>query len=109
MAGATPAATSELQMVYPNESYRYALNELNGISQTSPETIVLRGDLDGIFPFCKPKNLGLEAISKCSSGLNQHPMIPPHTQLTCRLRLQDPLHLRLIDSQIADNMFFRLG
>ena len=96
------------KFVFKHPSYEYALNELNAVAEVGgKQAIILQADLDGVFPLSRPKNLGLEAISRCHSGLNQHPLIPPHTELTIRMRLNDPLHLRVIDSGIDDSIFFK--
>lgn len=95
------------KFLFQQRSYRFALNELNAVAKVAgKQAVILQADLDGVFPLSRPKNLGLEAISRCHSGLNQHPMIPPHTELTIRMRLNDPLHLRVIDSGIDDSIFF---
>ena len=92
---------------YPN--YEYALNQLNALDRKDPKAVILASDLDGIFPFTRPKNLGLEAIQQCPSGFNQYPLIPPNTEVTVRMRLCDPLHLRLGDSGCPDSKFFGSG
>ena len=91
---------------YQSSSFKYALNQFNCLNKTGDNQVVLAGDLDGIFPISKPKNLSLEKIYHCSSGLNQKPLIPPHTELTIRIRLNDPLHLRVIDTKCEDNIYF---
>ena len=95
------------KFVFKHPSYEYAINELNAVAETNgKQAVILQADLDGVFPLSRPKNLGLEAISRCHSGLNQHPLIPPHTEITIRMRLEDPLHVRIIDSGINDLNFF---
>ena len=101
------ATDDETKFLYKSPSYEYALNSLNAVGKkTGKKAVQLKSDLDGIFLLSRPKNLGLEAISKCHSGYNQHPLIPPNTEICIRMRLNDPLHLRLIDSGIDDADFF---
>ena len=55
----------------------------------------------------RPKNQTIEQIYDCeTSGLNQLPLIPPHTEITLRLKLNDPIHLRCIDSFCPSLKFF---
>ena len=89
-------------------SYHYALDQVNSQNAKDDEKkILISSDLDGVL-FCgKPKNLTLEQIYGCASaGENQNALIPPFTQVTFRMRLADPLHLRVIDTGIPDNEFF---
>lgn len=98
-----------LKWYYKSANYEYALSALNALDRKNPKAVILASDLDGIFPLTRPKNLGLEAIGKCPTGFNQYPLIPPNTELTIRIRLCDPLHLRLGDSNCPDSKFFGSG
>ena len=97
------------KFLYKSPNYEYALMELNALNDKEPEAVILTADLDGIFPLSRPKNLGLEAISHCNTGLNQHPLIPPNTEITIRIRLADPLHFRLGDSGMPNSKYFNAG
>ena len=99
----------DTKFLYKSANYEYALNALNALDRKNPKAVILATDLDGIFPLSRPKNLGLEAIQKCPSGGNQYPMIPPNTEVTIRMRLCDPLHLRLGDSGCPNSKFFGSG
>ena len=99
----------DTKFLYKSANYEYALNALNALDRKNPKSVILASDLDGIFPLSRPKNLGLEAIQKCPSGGNQYPMIPPNTEVTIRMRLCDPLHLRLGDSGCPNSKFFGSG
>ena len=87
-------------------SYYYALNEMNCQQAQDGYPISVKGNIDGIFGFSRPKNSSLNAIYNCSEDSNAFPLFPPHTEICLRLRLADPLHLRIIDSQIEDSTFF---
>lgn len=100
---------SPLKWYYKSENYEYALRRLNALDSKNPKAVILASDLDGVFPLTRPKNLGLEAISKCPSGYNQYPLVPPNTEITIRMRLCDPLHLRLGDSGCPNSKFFGSG
>ena len=91
---------------YQSSDFKFALNQFNCLTKTGDDQVILAGDLDGIFPMSNPKNLALEKIYHCNSGLNQKPLIPPHTELTIRIRLNDPLHLRVIDTKCEDSIYF---
>ena len=99
----------DTKFLYKSDNYEYALRALDALDRKDPKAIILASDLDGIFPLTRPKNLGLEAIQKCRSGGNQYPMIPPNTEVTIRMRLNDPLHLRLGDSGCPNSKFFGSG
>lgn len=88
-------------------SYRFALKSVDMINKQKPKRVLISSDLDGVL-FCgKPKNLTLEQIYGCASaGENQNALIPPFTNITFRMRLADPLHLRAIDNGISDDDFF---
>ena len=88
-------------------SYWYTLNSVNCEKPDEKDAcVILRGSLAGIFPFCPPKNLTLNQILRCEPGLNQMPMLPPHCELTFRMRLQDPLHVRCIDNKEVAGQYF---
>lgn len=88
-------------------SYAYTLNCVDGKKADKPASVILQSDLFGVFPLCKPKNLTLEQILRCpSSGLNQAPLIPPGIEITIRMRLNDPLHYRIIDGGTPDISYF---
>ena len=98
----------DLQSFIKNPDYEYTLMELNakGADEDNPRICPVSGDIDGVLFLCKPKNLGLNSILGCDSGLNQHPILPPNTELHIRIRLNDPLQYRMIDSRMQHAMFF---
>ena len=89
-------------------AYHYALDTINATKQGDDRrAVILQSDLDGVFPMSRPKNLTIEQIYDCeTSGLNQLPLIPPHTEITLRLKLNDPIHLRCIDSFCPSIKYF---
>ena len=94
--------------IFKNQDYEYALNELNSKS-TKPggkRICQVSGDIDGMLYLSRPKNLTLNSITECDQGKNQHPILPPHTELVIKMRLNDPLTYRCIDTQMSDDVFF---
>ena len=90
-------------------AYYYALDQVNtGIRGVDGKDIIIQSNLDGIFPMSQPRNLTIEQIYDCedTAGLNQLPLIPPQTEITLRLRLNDPLFFRMIDSNCPTKKYF---
>ena len=87
-------------------SYEHALRSFDAVDDENGADVTLQSDLDGIFPLCRPKNMTLTQITRCETGENQHPLLPPGIELTIRIRLNDPLHFRTIDTHIEDDKFF---
>lgn len=94
-----------LKSFYKNPDFEYALNELNSVGGTGRK-VALSGDLDGILFLSKPKNLGLNSILQCDTGLNQHPILPPNCELKIKLKLNDPLPFRMIDTKMSPATYF---
>ena len=96
------ATDDETKFLYKSPSYEYALNSLNAVGKkTGKKAVQLKSDLDGIFLLSRPKNLGLEAMSRCHSGYNQHPLIPPNTEDVVVLGVPE-LKLANGEAEVAD-------
>ena len=98
----------EMKAYLKNPSFEYALMEVNAKGKNDSDIRIcpVSGDIDGMLFLSRPKNLGLNSILSCDEGLNQHPILPPNTELQIRIRLNDPLQFRLIDTRIDDSTFF---
>ena len=96
-----------LSKFYQSESYKYALSSFDCVKEDKDaRAITVRGNLYGIWPLSPPKNFTLDQISRCPSGMNLPPLLPPQTELTIRMRLAEPLYKRAIDSMQGDDNFF---
>ena len=100
--------TKALKFVLKNPKFEDVLMEVNGVGRNNnnPRICPLSGDLDGILFLSKPKNLSLNSNEACDHSLNQHPILPPNCELQIRLRLNDPLQFRMIDTKMDDQIFF---
>ena len=98
------------KLVCKTSAYEYALMELNAkggsTSDANPRLCPVSGDLDGMLFLSRPKNLGLNSIEECDAGKNQHPLIPPHTEVQIKMRLNDPIEARVIDTKMSQKTFF---
>ena len=97
-----------LKFIYKNPKFEEVLMEVNsaGNAANTNRICPLSGDLDGMLFLSKPKNLTLNSIEACDHSLNQHPILPPNCELQIRLRLNDPITFRMIDTKINDETYF---
>ena len=100
--------SEDMKGYFKNPHYEYALRELNAASDDNnkPRICPVSGDIDGMLFLSKPKNLGLNSILECDTGKNQHPILPPNTELQIKMRLNYPLVYRLIDTQMSADQYF---